>query len=315
MLLTAPPLVLPGGEAAKNDWALVERLWDLLHQARLCRHSAVIAIGGGALLDLVGFAAATAHRGIPLVRLPTTALAQGDGGIGVKNAVNRFAKKNWIGTFQPPRAVINDTDFLRGQSPRHLRGGLVEALKVALIRDSAFYRDLLAQRAALARLDHAAVVAALQRSAALHLAHIAGSGDPFEWGSARPLDFGHWVAHKLEALTGYAVTHGEAVAIGMAVDLQYAVASGLLAAPVADEILALMTELGFPCWHPLLAWHDAAPPAILAGLEEFREHLGGELTITLVTAPGQSREVHTVEPGALRAACAVLARRAGAATP
>ena len=130
--LAAPPVRLPGGEAAKNDLRHLQSVWTAIPSSFLCRHSYVVAVGGGAVLDLVGFGASTAHRGIPLVRLPTTSLSQGDGGVGVKNGVNFFGKKNWLGAFSVPHAIVNDLDFLAGLPPRERRCGLIEAVKVAL---------------------------------------------------------------------------------------------------------------------------------------------------------------------------------------
>jgi 3-dehydroquinate synthase len=256
----------------------------------------VIAIGGGAVLDLVGFAAATAHRGIRLVRMPTTTLSQADGGVGVKNGVNHFGKKNWVGTFAVPFAVINDFRFLESLPVADRRDGVIEAIKVALIRDAAFFREMETEAAALARLEPVMLHRVIQRSAELHVQHICTGGDPFEFGSARPLDFGHWIAHKLEQLSGFRVSHGRAVAIGMAADLQYACLAGLLTAEDRDRILALMERVGFILWaDELLAVNSAGQLVVLRGLEEFREHLGGELCITLVTAPGEAREVHEMD--------------------
>jgi 3-dehydroquinate synthase len=198
MTLLGTPIVLPGGEACKNDWSLVEKVWAAINDAGIDRHSTILCIGGGAFLDLVGFAAATAHRGIRLVRLPTTTLSQGDGGVGVKNGVNFFEKKNWVGTFAVPWAVVNDFALLESLPPRDKRAGLIEGIKVALLRDSAFFDEIERQSEALAALDRQAVEFVVRRSAELHLEHIATAGDPFEAGSARPLDFGHWIAHKIE---------------------------------------------------------------------------------------------------------------------
>jgi 3-dehydroquinate synthase len=301
--LVTAPIPLPGGEAAKNDWAHVESIWRAVHDHRLCRHSYIIAIGGGAILDLVGFAAATAHRGIRHVRMPTTTLSQGDGGVGVKNGVNFFSKKNWVGTFAIPHAVVNDTDFLKTLPEREKRAGLIEAVKVALIRDRAFYERIEELAPALAKLDHEALVEVVAQSAAHHVDHIATGGDPFEYGSARPLDFGHWAAHKLEQLSNFKITHGEAVAIGMAIDLRYSVEIALLDKATANRILALISNLGFATSAPELdAKDDQGQLEILKGLEEFREHLGGELTITLVPKLGEKVEVHEMDSAAVRKA-------------
>jgi 3-dehydroquinate synthase len=296
LLVLAGLRIIPGGEPCKNDWPLVEELWAAINDAGIDRHSYVIAIGGGAVLDLVGFAAATAHRGIRLVRMPTTTLSQADGGVGVKNGVNHFGKKNWVGTFAVPFAVINDFRFLESLPVADRRDGVIEAIKVALIRDAAFFREMETEAAALARLEPVMLHRVIQRSAELHVQHICTGGDPFEFGSARPLDFGHWIAHKLEQLSGFRVSHGRAVAIGMAADLQYACLAGLLTAEDRDRILALMERVGFILWaDELLAVNSAGQLVVLRGLEEFREHLGGELCITLVTAPGEAREVHEMD--------------------
>jgi 3-dehydroquinate synthase len=309
--LVTDPILLTGGEACKNEWSLVEKIWKAIEYFKICRHSYVIAIGGGAFLDLAGFGAATAHRGIRLIRMPTTTLSQGDGGVGVKNGVNYFGKKNWIGTFSVPFAVVNDLDFLSVLPPRACRDGIIEAIKVALIRDRAFYDFLLANGSALGRLEKKPLELAIRRSAENHVDHIATSGDPFEYGSARPLDFGHWVAHKLEQISNFAVSHGEAVAVGMAVDLLYSVKIDLLPRETAEEILNLIETVGFEVWSAELDREERGRPVILAGLEEFREHLGGRLTITLVPGIGEKLEVHEMDENAILAAISELRTRCG----
>ncbi|MBB5038838.1 3-dehydroquinate synthase [Prosthecobacter dejongeii] len=294
--LAGEPVILPGGEPCKNDFSLVQQCWQAINDAGLDRHSYVFVIGGGATLDLVCFAAATAHRGIRHVRFPTTTLSQGDGGVGVKNGVNYFEKKNWVGSFAVPFAVVNDFAFLESLPERERRNGIIEAIKVSLIRDRAFFEEIEQMAPALARLEQPALERVVQRSAELHVEHIATGGDPFELGSARPLDFGHWAAHKLEQITHFAVTHGEAVAIGMAVDLLYSVKKGILDAPTAQRVMRLVEQIGFEIYHPsLLAEGRTGEPTILEGLEEFREHLGGELTVTLVPKVGQKLEVHEMD--------------------
>lgn len=294
--LVCPPCFIRGGEEAKNDWGLVESIWSDLNQYGMCRHSYVIVVGGGAALDLVGFAASTAHRGVRLIRFPTTTLSQGDGGVGVKNGINFFGKKNWVGTFAVPDAVINDFSFLRTLPDSQKRAGYVEAIKVALIRDRAFFEWIEERANELSKFDQLAMEQLIRRSAALHLDHIAGSGDPFERGSARPLDFGHWIAHKLEPMSDFRVGHGDAVAIGLAADVIYCSRIGLLKEQAAERVLALLQALGFEIYHPLLhAQNQQDGSIILDGLEEFREHLGGKLTITLIQALGQGVEVHQMD--------------------
>ena len=247
-------------------------------------------------MDLVGFAASTAHRGIRLVRFPTTTLSQGDGGVGVKNGINYFGKKNWVGTFSVPYAVVNDFHFLRGLPQDQKRAGFVEAVKVALIRDRSFFEQIEERADELAEFDEVAMQQIIRKSAALHLEHIAGSGDPFELGSARPLDFGHWVAHKLEQLSDFRIGHGDAVAIGLGVDLLYSAKIGLIKQVSAERCLKLLERLGFKLFDSILTTQgEKSTHVILEGLEEFREHLGGELTITLLQGIGEGVEVHAMD--------------------
>ncbi len=297
--LVSDPMILPGGEPSKNDWSLVDKIWQAIEYHKICRHSFVIAIGGGAFLDLCGFGAATAHRGIRLIRMPTTSLSQGDGGVGVKNGVNYFGKKNWVGTFSVPFAIVNDLDFIHSLPERAARDGVIEAIKVALIRDRDFYEYLSQHGEELGRLEESPMEILIRRSAENHVDHIATSGDPFEYGSARPLDFGHWAAHKLEQISQFSVTHGEAVAIGMAIDLLYSVEIGLLPKDTAEAILQLIETVGFTLWSAHLDSSERGKPVILAGLEEFREHLGGKLTITLIPSIGDKIEVHEMDEDAI----------------
>jgi len=310
--LVRPPLYACGGERAKNSSALVGDIYSQLHRHHVDRHSYLIAVGGGALLDVAGFAAATAHRGVRLVRLPTTTLSQADSGVGVKNGLNAFGQKNFIGTFTPPFAVINDFQLLAPLPPRDKRSGYVEAVKVACIRDAAFFDQLERDAGALAEFAPEPMKRLIRRCAELHLEHIAAGGDPFETGSARPLDFGHWAAHKLEQLSHFAISHGEAVAVGMALDVLYSRNTGLLDPGSAERVLSLLEKLGFTLFaSELLNANNAELPAILSGLEEFREHLGGELSITLLAEIGRSLEVHAMEPQVIAAAIQELRERRG----
>ena len=314
MHLAADPLVIPGGEACKNDFRLVEQCWRAINEAALDRHSYVFVIGGGAVLDLVCFAASTAHRGIRHVRFPTTTLSQGDGGVGVKNGVNYFGKKNWVGSFAVPFAVVNDFSFLESLPERERRNGIIEAIKVSLIRDAKFFNYLCDNAGALAVLDQSVLERVIQRSAELHVEHIAAGGDPFEMGSARPLDFGHWAAHKLEQVSNFRVEHGEAVAIGMAVDLVYSAMKAVIDAATAERIIRLIERVGFATYAPeLLGQGSNGDLVILAGLEEFREHLGGELNVTLVPEIGRKIEVHEMDRRLIVQAVESLRDRANAA--
>ncbi|RJR47628.1 MAG: 3-dehydroquinate synthase [Deltaproteobacteria bacterium] len=304
--LASPPLLVPGGERVKNEAAPVFLVRRAIQQAGLCRHSYVVAVGGGAVIDMAGYAAATAHRGLRLIRIPTTVMAQADASIGVKNSINAFGQKNFLGTFAPPWAVLNDCSFLTTLSRRDWLSGVAEALKVALIKDASFFAFLEKAAAALKNRDLEVMQRLIRRSAALHLDHIAHGGDPFESGSSRPLDFGHWAAHKLEQLSAFELRHGEAVAIGMALDATYSHLAGLLPVAPWRRILALLARLGLPRWAPVLG----NVRAVLQGLQEFREHLGGRLTIMLLAGIGQPLEVHELERETVEQAIAILGRRA-----
>jgi len=308
--LVAEPLILPGGEKLKNDFLPVQKLHSLIEQHGLSRHSFVAAIGGGALLDVAGFAAATAHRGIRHIRFPTTTLSQADGGVGVKNAVNAFGKKNYIGTFAPPFAVINDSDFLRFLPDSRKAAGYIEAVKVGLIRDRDFFGQIEQSADALNRFEPSAMNALIRRSAELHVRHISEAGDPFEFGSARPLDFGHWAAHKLEQLSDFRISHGEAVAIGIALDVIYSRNAGHLASGDAERILALLRKLRFNLFAPELSQKDQVGELIiLNGLSEFQQHLGGQLAITLLREIGRGFEVHEISKAGVRKAIDDLRER------
>ena len=294
--LVCPPLVIEGGERAKNSYFHVSEIQSQIDRYHIDRHSYVVAIGGGALLDMAGLAAATAHRGVRLIRMPSTTLSQCDSGVGVKNGINAFGKKNFIGTFAPPFAVINDFQLLESLTPRDKRAGYVEAVKVALIRDANFFIELESAAEKLHALEPAAMQRLIFRCAELHLEHIATSGDPFESGSARPLDFGHWSAHKLEQLSEFNIRHGEAVAIGIALDTIYSRKAGHLDAASAERVLRLLETLGFDLFANELLHADSDNSLlVLKGLEEFREHLGGELAITLLRAIGQGFETHQTD--------------------
>jgi len=293
--LSRSPIIVPGGEAAKNDPGLVESLLKAINRYAIDRHAYVVAIGGGAVLDMAGYAAAIAHRGIRHIRIPTTVLSQNDSGVGVKNGINYFGKKNFLGTFAPPVAVLNDLDFLHTLEDRDWRAGISEAVKVALIKDAAFFEFLEEQAATLVQRHDAPMEHLIFECARLHLQHIAG-GDPFELGSSRPLDFGHWAAHKLEQLTDYRLRHGEAVAIGIALDTAYAYLKGMIDRQARDRVIRLLRQLHFELYVPEMEHGEPELPILLQGLEEFREHLGGQLTIMLLEGIGRGREVHEMDP-------------------
>ena len=297
-------VIVPGGEIVKNDTRYFDEILEAVNQHKIDRHSYIAAIGGGSVLDLVGYAAAVSHRGIRHIRIPTTVLSQNDSGIGVKNGINYFGKKNFLGTFAPPIAVFNDELFIDTLSERDYRSGISEAVKVALIKDPEFFEWIENNAGALVKRDREAMNYLICRCAELHMQHIAGL-DPFESGSSRPLDFGHWSAHKLEQLSNFEVLHGEAVAMGMALDTVYSNLCGYLSDSESQRIIDLLITLGFVLVHPMMDVSDDSS-AILLGLEEFREHLGGELTIMLLDKIGQGIEVHEIDPEMLKKASHLL---------
>jgi 3-dehydroquinate synthase len=303
--LAGPPLLVPGGEQVKNETFPVSQVRRAIHAYGLCRHSYVVAFGGGAVIDMTGYAAATAHRGVRLVRLPTTVMAQADASIGVKNGINAFGKKNFVGTFAPPCAVINDVHFLTTLPQRDWISGVAEAVKVALIKDEAFFAFLEENALNLVNRRLDLMSKTIHRSAKLHLHHISTGGDPFEMGSSRPLDFGHWSAHKLEQLTQFSLRHGEAVAIGIALDVTYSCLAGDLPQAEWDRVITLLEQLGLPIYVP-----ELDEEALLEGLQEFREHLGGRLTVMLLETIGRGREVHALDPELVRTAAGLLRERA-----
>ncbi|MDA1312016.1 MAG: 3-dehydroquinate synthase [Acidobacteria bacterium] len=296
---------LPGGEETKNDPAVLEQVLRAIHDAKIDRQSFVIAVGGGAVLDVVGYAAAIAHRGVRLVRLPTTTLSQADSGVGVKNGINAFGKKNYLGTFSPPWAVMNDETFLSTLSDRDWRCGFAEAVKVGLVKDAALFESIEKAATRIQRRDDMAALPVIRESAELHLRHITDGGDPFELISARPLDFGHWAAHKLEQMTDFRLRHGEAVAIGLALDTTYSVKIGLLDPPQGDRVLHCLSALGFRLYNDAMADSDT----LLAGLDEFCEHLGGVLTLAMLRGIGNSVDIHEIEAGCVRESIEHLAQR------
>ncbi|WP_085695383.1 MULTISPECIES: 3-dehydroquinate synthase [unclassified Pseudomonas] len=311
--LKAPPIAVPAGELSKTAEVLQQLYADMLEHG-LDRHCYVLALGGGAVLDSVGYACATFHRGIRLIRIPSTVLAQNDAGIGVKNGINAFGQKNLLGAFYPASAVINDFQLLTSLSRRDQIAGLAEAVKVALIKDDGFFQWMEQQADALARFDHPASRYAIRRCAELHLGHITGAGDPFERGNGRPLDYGHWAAHRLENLSHHRLRHGEAVAVGMALDGLYANALGLLSDTETERVLGLLTRLGFNLSPPELALKDAQGRSrVLLGLEEFRQHLGGQLSIPLLNRIGASIDLHEIDDRLMEQALIRLSTRGASA--
>jgi len=314
--LVRTPRTVPGGEGIKNDYRLLMEVMDTILEYRLCRHSFVLAVGGGAVLDAVGFAASLSHRGLRTVRMPSTVLSQADSGVGVKTGMNLHGVKNSIGTFNAPWAVLSDFALLDSLPFEHWIGGVAEAFKVALIRDADFFEFLTGAAERLRARDMETMEETIRRSAILHLDHIRRGGDPFEFGRARPLDFGHWAAHKLEALSSYRLGHGQAVAVGVAIDAWCAVREGMLERSVFDDLVQAFLRCGLPVYHEKLELrHGDGRLVLLDGLEEFREHIGGRLTLVFPDGLGSKTEVTQLETGLVEEAVAVLRRAAGVRVP
>lgn len=306
--LVSSPLIIPGGEEAKNNTAYFQKILDVINSNHVCRHSYVVAIGGGAVLDLVGFVSAIAHRGVRHIRIPTTVLSQNDSGIGVKNGINSYGKKNFLGTFCPPYAVINDSCFLKTLDKRDWIAGMSEAIKVALIKDSAFFYEIKKGTQDVLERKDEPMGKIIFHCAKLHLEHIA-SKDPFEKGSSRPLDFGHWAAHKVEQLSNFTIRHGDAVAAGIALDATYSMLDGHLHESKWEEIIEMLLAYGYDVYVPEMESHlndPHHPDNFLKGLDEFREHLGGKLTIMLLNNIGKGFEVHEIDHDLMKASIAIL---------
>ncbi len=300
-------VILPGGEKSKGNWDSAQKTIEKITEHHICRQSFVIAIGGGSILDIVGFAASLVHRGVRLIRIPTTVLSQNDAGIGVKNGVDGYGVKNLTGTFAPPFAVLNDYSFLKTLEPDYWLGGASEAFKVAIIKDRDFFAFLSEKASALKNRDETVMEEVIKRCAILHLDHIRTSGDPFEFGSARPLDFGHWSGHKLEALSGYKIGHGQGVSLGIALDTRYAFLAGLLSEQESFKIIDALYCSGLPIWTDLFeAINGDGEFEIIKGINDFREHLGGQLTITLPDGIGARVEVHEMNLDLVKQAVADL---------
>jgi 3-dehydroquinate synthase len=309
--LVGAPVVVPGGEVIKNDIKYIDQFIRQMLEAHLDRHAFVIIVGGGAVMDCVGLASALVHRGLRQIRVPTTVLGQNDAGVGVKNGVNFLGGKNSIGTFAPPFAVLNDFDFLLSLPDRDWLCGVAEAFKVSIIRDRAFFAELLTDAEKYPARDFAAMQRLVIRCAEIHLEHIRTNGDPFEYGRARPLDFGHWSAHKLELMSDFAISHGEAVASGVLLDSIYAAKKSWITAEELNKIHDGFRRSGFQLWFEQYDQRESdGARTIFGGLRDFQEHLGGELTVTFPRGIGARHEVHEIDLALMEQALQELESRA-----
>ncbi|HKY33717.1 MAG TPA: 3-dehydroquinate synthase [Candidatus Polarisedimenticolia bacterium] len=272
---------IPAGEASKTR-AVKERLEDQMIEARLGRDTAVVALGGGVVGDLAGFTAATYHRGVPCVQVPTTLLAMVDASVGGKTGVDHPRGKNLIGAFHQPAAVFADIDFLGTLPEREFRSGLAEVVKCGVIRDAALL-DTLARDSGAVAARAPALLTGLVASACAIKAEVVAA-DEREGDLRRILNFGHTIGHALETLSGYALSHGEAVSIGMVAESRLAVRLGMLSREAAEAIEASLSGLGLPVRIPpdggMTAW------AILEAARRDKKARQGRIVCALPRALG-----------------------------
>jgi len=283
---------LPAGEASKSLGS-ASRLWDWLAESEVGRRDVVVNFGGGVIADVGGWEAGTYMRGLPYINVPTTLLAQVDGALGGKVAVNHATAKNLLGAFYQPQGVIANVGFLRSTDGRNLRAGLAEAIKKAVIASPAYWAfiDANADRLLRGRVD---ALTQLVRSAAVIKLELIGR-DPYEEDLRRPLNFGHTIGHPLETVTGYGpLLHGEAVAFGMVVEARIAAARGLLDDELLDALILLLRRCGLPVDAADLPTQvDGA--AVVRALDKVRQIRAGSLRYVLPVRLGETVIADDVE--------------------
>ena len=296
---TATPIIVEDGEQAK-DWRTLERVFDALLAARCGRDTVIVALGGGVVGDLAGFAAAVYLRGVPFIQVPTTLLAQVDSSVGGKTAINPPRGKNMVGAFHQPLAVISDTATLGSLPERELRAGLAEVIKHALILDQGLVDWLDENLGALLAREPRALAHAVRRSCELKAQVVAA--DERETGLRAILNFGHTFGHAIEAGLGYGEwLHGEAVAAGMVMAAELSVRVGLLARADAARVRALLGRAGLPVAGPALS-----PERILELMQVDKKAAAGRVRFVLLRAIGAAEVRGDIDDKAVRetiAAC------------
>ncbi|WP_311968643.1 3-dehydroquinate synthase [Pseudomonas baltica] len=276
------PIVLPDGEAFKN-WETLQTIFDALLTARHDRRTTIIALGGGVVGDMAGFAAACYQRGVDFIQVPTTLLSQVDSSVGGKTGINHPLGKNMVGAFYQPQAVLIDTGTLRSLPPRELSAGLAEVIKYGLICDEPFLTWLEANVDALRDIDAEAVTAAIRRSCEAKALVV--NADERESGVRATLNLGHTFGHAIETQMGYGVwLHGEAVAAGTVMALEMSMRLGWISQQDRDRGIRLMQRAGLP----------VVPPAEMTP-EHFIEHMAidkkvidGRLRLVLLRRIGEA---------------------------
>lgn len=291
-------LILPDGEAFKN-WETLNRIYDHLLAERCDRGTTLIALGGGVIGDLTGFAAATYQRGVPFVQVPTTLLAQVDSSVGGKTGINHPRGKNMIGAFWQPRLVVADTDTLDTLPDRELSAGMAEVIKYGLIRDLPFFEWLEANMEKLMARDAAALAYAIERSCANKAQVVAADElETANEGGRALLNLGHTFGHAIEAGAGYgAWLHGEAVAAGMVMALELSRRLGWLSAADVERVIALLEQARLPIRGAAL------------GAERYLDLMGhdkkviaGKLRLVLLKRLGEAITYADAPPAEIRAA-------------
>ncbi|WP_130471626.1 3-dehydroquinate synthase [Candidatus Magnetaquicoccus inordinatus] len=244
------PIILPDGEMYK-DWQHLQTIFDALITHRYERSSALLALGGGVVGDMTGYAAASFLRGVSYVQLPTTLLAQVDSSVGGKTGINHALGKNLIGAFYQPKTVLIDSDTLATLPERQLRAGLAEVIKYGLLWDASFFAELEGRQREILRLQPAAIRLIIQRSCAIKAAIVGQDEREGEQGQRALLNLGHTFGHAIETLTGYTqLLHGEAVAIGMVMAAELSVLLELAPAESLQRTCALLQSYGLPIQAP-----------------------------------------------------------------
>jgi 3-dehydroquinate synthase len=276
---------VPAGERSKSLGQAIA-LWGWLAGSDLSRRDAVLAFGGGVIADLGGWVASGYMRGLPYVNVPTTLLAQVDGALGGKVAVNHPVAKNLLGAFYQPRAVVANVGFLRTTTNRHLRAGLAEAIKKAIIASPDYLDFIEGYAEALVARDDDALMCLVVSAAAIKTELI--ERDPYEVDLRRPLNFGHTIGHPLETVTGYGpLLHGEAVAFGMVVESRIAADRGLLDEDAFERIVDLLRRCELPTTARDLPARIGAD-AIIRAMDKVRLIRAGSLRYVLPIAPGET---------------------------
>lgn len=296
-------LILPDGEATKT-LASVERIWDALLEAGFNRRCTLIALGGGVIGDMVGFAAACYQRGVAFIQVPTTLLAQVDSSVGGKTGVNHPRGKNMIGAFWQPRAVLIDTDTLSTLPPRELSAGLAEVIKYGLIRDGDFLAWLEAEMVSLRALEADALTRAIERSCAIKAEVVAE--DETEQGVRALLNLGHTFGHAIEVHQGYGRwLHGEAVGTGMLMAAELSRRLGWLGEPEVARVRRILDAAGLP----LAAPADMTPDDFLAIMRLDKKNLDSRLRLILLRALGEACIHDATPPESLAGLLAEFPRR------